>query len=93
MENCYFPSVVEQDTALPGSNQADVRRRSGKMRCDGARACVLGKDLPEGAAVEGQQPILRGGDDQSRLLRVRQYRRGNRDQRGGGQSLVPRRNA
>ena len=51
MENCDFPSVVKQDTALPGTNQ----QMSGGGRQDsgnGARACVLGKDLPEGAAVE-----------------------------------------
>ena len=67
MEDRDFLSVVEQDTTLPGSNQ-QMSGGCGQDRGDGARTCVLGKDLPEGAAVEGEQPILCGGDDQPRFL-------------------------
>ena len=67
MEHRDFLSVVEQDTALPGSNQ-QMSGGGGQDRCDGACTCVLGKDLPEGAAVEGEQSILCGGDDQPRFL-------------------------
>ena len=51
MKSCDFPSVVKQDTALPGSNQ-QMPGGGRQDRCDGARTRVLGKDLPEGAAVE-----------------------------------------
>ena len=67
MEYRDFPSVVEQDTTLPGSNQ-QMSGGGGQDRCDGACTRVLGKDLPEGAAVEGEQSILCGGDDQPRFL-------------------------
>ena len=67
MKNCYLPSVVEQDTALPGSNQ-QMSGGCGQDGGDSARACILGKDLPEGAAVKSQQAILSSGDDESLLL-------------------------
>ena len=86
VEDGYFLPVINQDAALPGSNQkmAGGQRQYGR---DGARICVLRQNLPEVTAVEEQQTGLCSGDNQFLLARVGQHRGRNRDQRGRRQLL------
>ncbi len=84
VENRYFLSVVEQDAALPGSNQ-EMSGSGGQDRGNGARIWILRQNLAEGTTVEGQQAILRRGDDEFRFARIRQHRRSDGHQRRRGQ--------
>ncbi len=74
MENGNLFSVVDQDAALPGSDQ-EMSRSNGQDRGDGAGIGAGGQNLTERAAVEGQDSVAGSCDDQFWLPRIRQNRR------------------
>ena len=83
MEDGNLLSVVDQDSALLGSDQ-EMPRGNRQDRSDGAGIGTGGQNLAERSAVEGQQPVVSSRDNQLWFPRVRQDRRRQRNQRRTG---------
>ena len=73
-------SVIDQNAPLLGAHQQMARniRQDGG---NGARIGVVRENLAKGAAVEGQQSVVRGGNNKFGFARVGQDRRSQRNQR------------
>ena len=78
MQSRNLFSVVDQDAALFRSNQkmaGSIRQN----RSDSANLGVIGENLAEAAAVEGQEPVVRGGKNEFRFAGIGENRRGQCD--------------